>query len=285
MKVYKTEELIEKGKSLHIFSGTRQDKPEPVHIHDFIELIYVRSGEAEECVDGVSYRVRHGDMVFINYGSTHTFTPCGEYAYINICFSPEVVGDAIVTAENAFSLLSLTAFNEMRSESGGGIVSFFGGERREIEEILSAMLREYRDKPTAWGTVTENYLNILITKMLRKTQRGIDSEEMDGMWRSLSEYIDQNLNAELTLSALAQKCFYNPSYFSRVFKDKFRMSPVEYITRKRLDRAVLLLCESGFSVDEISERAGFSDRRAFYHAFSKYIGGSPSDYRRGKSKK
>ena len=147
------------------------------------------------------------------------------------------------------------------------------------------MLREYRDKPTAWGTVTENYLNILITKMLRKTQRGIDSEEMDGMWRSLSEYIDQNLNAELTLSALAQKCFYNPSYFSRVFKDKFRMSPVEYITRKRLDRAVLLLCESGLSVDEISERAGFSDRQAFYHAFSKYIGGSPSDYRRGKSKK
>lgn len=285
MKVYRTEELIEKGESLHIFSGTRQDNPEPMHIHDFIELIYVRSGEAEECVDGVSYRVRRGDMVFINYGSTHSFTPCGEYAYINICFSPEVVGDAIVTAENAFSLLSLTAFNEMRSESGGGVISFFGGERREVEEILSAMLHEYRDKPTAWGTVTENYLNILITKMLRKTQRGIDHEEMDGMWRSLSEYIDQNLSAELTLSALAQKCFYNPSYFSRVFKEKFRMSPVEYITRKRLDRAVMLLCESELSVDEISERAGFSDRRTFYHAFSKYIGGSPSAYRRGKSKK
>jgi AraC-like DNA-binding protein/mannose-6-phosphate isomerase-like protein (cupin superfamily) len=279
MKVYKTEELIEKGKSLHIFSGTRQDKPEPVHIHDFIELIYVRSGEAEECVDGVSYRVRHGDMVFINYGSTHTFTPCGEYAYINICFSPEVVGDAIVTAENAFSLLSLTAFNEMRSESGGGIVSFFGGERREIEEILSAMLREYREKPTAWGTVTENYLNILITKMLRKTQRGIDSEEMDGMWRSLSEYIDQNLNAELTLSALAQKCFYNPSYFSRLFKQKFHMSLTEYVTRKRIENAIRLLCSTTLSVDEISQKTGFVDRSTFYAAVSRITGTTPAQYR------
>ena len=285
MKVYKTEELIEKGKSLHIFSGMRRDVPEQTHIHDFIEIIYVRSGEAEECVDGVCYHVRRGDMVFINYGSTHSFIPRGEYAYINICFSPEVVGDAIVTAENAFSLLSLTAFNEMRSESGGGVLSFFGGERREVEEILSSMLREYHDRQTGWGTVTENYLNILITKMLRRTRLGVDHEEMDEMWRSLSEYIDQNLCAELTLSALAQKCFYHPSYFSRVFKEKFRMSPVEYITRKRLDRAVALLCDSELSVDEISERAGFSDRRTFYHAFSRYIGGSPSDYRRGKSKK
>ena len=98
MKVYRTEELIEKGKSLHIFASKRCDRPEPTHIHDFIEIIYVKSGEAEECVDGVSYHVRHGDVIFINYGSTHSFTPCGEYAYINICFSPEVVGDAIVTA-------------------------------------------------------------------------------------------------------------------------------------------------------------------------------------------
>jgi hypothetical protein len=39
MKVYKTEELIEKGKSLHIFSGMRRDVPEQTHIHDFIEII------------------------------------------------------------------------------------------------------------------------------------------------------------------------------------------------------------------------------------------------------
>lgn len=280
MRVYRTEELIEKGKSLHIFAGQQKGEPEPTHIHDFIEIIYVRSGEAEECVDGVSYHVRHGDVIFINYGSPHSFVPKGDFAYINICFSPEVVGDAIVTAENAFALLSLTAFNEMCSESGGGMLSFFGSERREIEEILSAMLREYREKLAAWDIVTENYLNILINKMLRKTQRGIDREEMGDMWRSLSEYIDQNLSGELTLSALAQKCFYNPSYFSRVFKEKFHMSPVEYVTRKRLDHAVALLCDSDLSVDEISERSGFSDRRTFYHAFSKYIGGSPSEYRR-----
>ena len=57
------------------------------------------------------------------------------------------------------------------------------------------------------------------------------------------------------------------------------MSLVEYITRKRLAFAVKLLSESELSVDEISEAAGFSDRSGFYHAFSKYIGGAPSDYR------
>ena len=147
------------------------------------------------------------------------------------------------------------------------------------------MLDEYRTKAYAWDTVMENYLNILITYMLRKTETGVHREELGEVWRELSEYIDKNLNSKLTLSALAGKCFYNPSYFSRIFKEKFGMSLVEYVTRKRLDNAVTLLSESNYSVDEISEMSGFSDRSSFYHAFSKYLGGSPSDYRNSEKVK
>ena len=283
MRVYKTEALIEKGKSIHVFQGDRPTSD--MHTHDFIEIIYIFSGKGTETIDGMEYKVERGDLLFINYGSTHSFDFVGEVKYINICFSPETVGDTIITSENAFSLLSLTAFNEMRSDSSGGKLSFFGDERRAVEEILRFMLDEYRTKAYAWDTVMENYLNILITYMLRKTETGVHREELGEVWRELSEYIDKNLNSKLTLSALAGKCFYNPSYFSRIFKEKFGMSLVEYVTRKRLDNAVTLLSESNYSVDEISEMSGFSDRSSFYHAFSKYLGGSPSDYRNSEKVK
>ena len=284
MKTYKKKDLIEDGKSLHIFWETRTDCSEPAHTHDFIELVYVKEGVAKEWVDGQMYRVERGDLLFLNYDCTHSFLPDGKYTYVNICFSPETLGNTIITPENAFSLLTLTAFNEMRSESNGGKLSFYGGERKEIEDILDAMLKEYAEKQTSWNTVMENYLNILITKMLRQMEVGIRKEDLGEMWEKLSAYIDANLDAELTLSALAQKCFYNPSYFSRVFKEKFQMSPVEYVTRKRLDCAVRLLCESEVSVDEVGIRAGFSDRSSFYRAFSKYVGGRPSDYRKAHQK-
>ena len=283
MRVYKTEDYIEKGKSIHIFSSKR-NRPEPIHTHDFIEIIYILSGTATHVINNQDYSVRHGDLLFLNYGSTHAFSTDGEFSYINICFSPETLGQTVVTPENAFSLLSLTAFNDMRGEADGGVFSFFGAERKELEELLSAMLREFRQKQTAWHGVLESYLNILITKMLRKTELGVSAEATSDMWQELSEYIDANLDAPLTLSALAKKCFYNPSYFSRVFKEKFGASPLDYINRKRLEQAMELLCREELSIDEISLRAGFTDRRNFYHAFAKYVGGTPSEYRRMHAK-
>ena len=113
-----------------------------------------------------------------------------------------------------------------------------------------------------------------------KTELGIGKSEMDGIWQSLSEYIDQNLDSRLTLAALAEKCFYNPSYFSRIFKEKFGVSLTEYITRKRLSHAIMLLSESVLSVEEIRECVGFPDKNSLYHAFSRYLGTTPGEYRR-----
>ena len=279
MKIYKTEDLIERGKSLHIFFSTSRNVEMPPHTHDFIELVYVRSGQADQYVDGSTYRVSHGDIIFLNYGSCHAFKPMEKFSYVNICFSPETVGDSIITRENAFSLLSLTAFHEICGDAGGGKLSFFGAERAEIENILDAMINEYSAKQASWNAILESYLNILITKMLRRVELGMEKEVLGETWRRLAEYIDENPDADLTLPALAKQCFYNPSYFSRVFKEKFKMSPVEYVTRKRLEHAVEMLSTTDLSVDEIGLRTGFSDRSSFYRAFSKYLGGKPSDYR------
>ncbi|MBQ8894428.1 MAG: AraC family transcriptional regulator [Clostridia bacterium] len=279
MRIYKTEEFMTHSKNLHIFKCT-SDKAETLHTHEFIELVYVLSGSMTQIMDNRQYEVRHGDILFMNYGCTHAFSAENRCSYVNILFSPELMGEEIVTPANAFCLLSLAAFNEMRSDANFGKLTFFGSERKEIEDIILAMLKEYKEKQSAWETVVGNYLNTLIVKMLRKTQMGMEQVEIDGMWQELSEYIDQNLDSRLTLSSLAQKCFYNPSYFSRVFKEKFGVSLTEYITRKRLNYAIELLSGTDLSLDEISSRAGFSDRNSFYHAFSHYLNSTPTTYRK-----
>ena len=64
-----------------------------------------------------------------------------------------------------------------------------------------------------------------------------------------------------------------------MFKQKFGTSLTEYVGRKRVELAVKLLRETESSVDEIAHKTGFSDRSTFYHAFSKYTGKVPSDFR------
>ncbi len=284
IKIYKTDDVIGKGNYIGVFEKVR-NTPENLHTHEFLEIVYVRSGKAIEKVDGQEYEVSHGDMIFINYKSTHSFVPAGDYSYVNISFSPETVSEAIITRENAFALLCLTAFNDMRRDADGGKVSFFGRERKEIDDIMEAMLRENRKKQTSWERVLENYLSVIITKMLRKTELvGMKESGTERMWRELTDYIEGNPNADLSLQTLASKCFYNPAYFSRIFKEKFGVTLIEYVNRNRTEQAATLLCETDLSIDTIMETSGFSDRSNFYRAFSKYKGTSPADYRKRNKK-
>lgn len=279
MYEYKTKDFMKHSKSMHLFKETMSGS-EPLHTHSFIEIVYVLKGEATHIINGNSYTLHHGDTVFMNYGCAHSFVANDGYTYVNILFSPEMVRDGIITPSNAFSLLSLTAFNDMRSDTEFGKITFFGAERTMIEDIISAMLSEYSAKNSRWETVLSNYLNTFFVFMLRKTEKGIEDKELNDMWHELSEYIDSHFEQRLTLSSLAEKCFYNPSYFSRVFKENFGVSLKEYITRKRLDYAIKLLSTTELSIDKVSELSGFTDRNSCTHAFSKYLNSNPKDYRK-----
>ena len=280
MKIYRSDEWIRSDCNFHIFFTNKHSEIK-LHTHDFIEIVYVISGSATECVNDEIYEVKRGDLIFINYQSTHTFDPDKNFSYVNICFKPEIV-DSLITPENAFALLQLTAFDELRKDNEGGMVSFSGAERDEIEELLKNMLSEYRSKESFRRTVLESYMNILLVKILRKTNAGPQSVEQSGAWQKIADYIDRNLGEELTLSALAQKCFYNPSYFSRVFKEHFNMSLTEYVNHRRVELAKTLLLKGELSVEEIAYRVGYSSKTSFYRAFMRVTGATPAEYKNKK---
>ena len=280
LKIYRSDEWIRSDCNFHIFFTNKHSEIK-LHTHDFIEIVYVISGSATECVNDEIYEVKRGDLIFINYQSTHTFDPDKNFSYVNICFKPEIV-DSLITPENAFALLQLTAFDELRKDNEGGMVSFSGAERDEIEELLKNMLSEYRSKESFRRTVLESYMNILLVKILRKTNAGPQSVEQSGAWQKIADYIDRNLGEELTLSALAQKCFYNPSYFSRVFKEHFNMSLTEYVNHRRVELAKTLLLKGELSVEEIAYRVGYSSKTSFYRAFMRVTGATPAEYKNKK---
>ncbi|MBQ9760419.1 MAG: helix-turn-helix domain-containing protein [Clostridia bacterium] len=291
MKTYLFEALRKNDDStIHIFRSTNTPtRSHPAtfnpHQHDFIELVYVVAGSALQVVNEERYEVQRGDLIFINYGSTHAFMPHEPFTYVNICFKPETLAKSVITPENAFAVLQLTAFDEIRRESDESMISFTGDERDEIERTVLAMEREYTERGASWRTMLESYMNILIVRLLRRVRLEVSDKAAPDIWTELSTYIDDNLGSDLTLPTLAGKCFYNPSYFSRVFKDRFEMSLTEYINRRRIEHALRLLEETTLSGEEIAARAGFSSKSSFYRVFTKHTGCSPSEYRQTKVKK
>jgi AraC family transcriptional regulator len=98
--------------------------------------------------------------------------------------------------------------------------------------------------------------------------------------KKLTQYIEEHLADEISLSSLARLAALSPYHFSRAFKQSFGMPPHRYLTSRRIERARILLGERKRSVTEIGLEVGFSETSSFTAAFRKFTGETPTDYRR-----
>lgn len=284
MKVYKKENYIENGIRLGLFKVTENTSIEK-HLHEFVEIVYIMEGEAVETINDLDYEVRRGDMLFINYKSTHSFMPKGAFTYINLSISPEVIANRLIHNANAFELLTLSSFEELTRGEGGSVIRFSPTELHTIECILEDMRTEFRSDFPDRDTVLVSYLEIVITKLIRKLYpTGIESEKNEEIWNNLFSYIHENLDKRLSLPELAKKCFYNPSYFSRVFKERFGITLADYLTKERTTHAAKLLLETDYTTEHIAGICGYGDKSSLYRAFRKEYGMTPSEYRSANKK-
>lgn len=98
----------------------------------------------------------------------------------------------------------------------------------------------------------------------------------------VQEYIRSNLRY-VTRSDISARFFLSPDYLSRIFKRECGLSLNEYIQRERMLMAKALLSHnSGLSIGQIADRVGYTSFAHFSKQFHKYIGISPSDYKKGK---
>ena len=100
------------------------------------------------------------------------------------------------------------------------------------------------------------------------------------IWQELLHYIDESLGQQLMLPALAERCFYNPSYFSRVFRKKVGKTLLEYIQDRRLELAAQQLSQTDASIEQILVRCGWQDKSTFYRNFHRKYGMTPAQYRK-----
>lgn len=277
MLEYKSKDFIKSDSYVHVFKMADLVNKE-IHVHDFIEIVYVLSGKAVEKINGFEFKVKQGDLLFINYGCTHSFDFEGNFSYINVCFNPKLLGRAI-SKDVAFPLLSLTAFDELKSSMVTNL-NFSGNARGEIEAVLFAMLNEEKRELPFYNSMLESYMNVLLGLILRKYMSKGMFDDLDGVWGDLIEYIENNLDSKLTLKDLAKKCFYNPAYFSRIFKEKFKVTLSEYIMRRRIELAAKLLVETDNTIEMVSNMVGYETISAFYRAFQIIMGVSVTEFKR-----
>lgn len=92
------------------------------------------------------------------------------------------------------------------------------------------------------------------------------------------EYINQNINKEITITEISNILFYDRTYIMKKFKKEIGITINNYISITRIYNS-LILFKYNYSILNIALRNGFNSQEYFSETFKKYIGVSPITYR------
>jgi AraC family transcriptional regulator len=101
--------------------------------------------------------------------------------------------------------------------------------------------------------------------------------------RTLTTYIDANLNASLSCEVLARLANLSVSHFARAFKRSFGYSPHVFLLRRRMVRAQGLMLNSNAPLAQIAIECGFADQAHLSRLFLQFTGESPASWRRARA--
>ncbi|WP_155701074.1 helix-turn-helix domain-containing protein [Paenibacillus psychroresistens] len=126
----------------------------------------------------------------------------------------------------------------------------------------------------------------ILTLFLERAQlQGIDEDwRIDAVTPAISRintvlsYIDEHLADRMKIDELADQLHFHPKYFIQLFKSSIGVSPIVYITKKRMEKAQQLLMQGEISITDIASQVGM-DLYYFSHTFRKFMGLSPTEYR------
>ncbi len=122
-------------------------------------------------------------------------------------------------------------------------------------------------------------LMVFINRLFLSSDKNNNMEDIkyDENIENILNYINDNIEKDLSIDKIADKFFISKYYLMRKFKSQTGSSIHSYIVKKRLMLAKSLIAKE-YTMSEISTKCGFNDYSSFVRAFKKVYGVSPRNY-------
>ncbi|WP_312258156.1 AraC family transcriptional regulator [Romboutsia ilealis] len=248
------------------------------HHHDFSKIVILIDGDLTYYIEGKAYILKPWDILFINKNEIHkpVVNPDKYYERIVIWLNPDFM------AKYAQGNNDLLKCFEIAIKNNYNLLRL----NMKSIEIIKNIIKDIQscDNSNEFGSeiLKESLfvqLMVLMNRLFLNSDKNRDLEDIqyDKTIEGVLNYINSNLENDLSIDTIASKFFISKYYLMRKFKSQIGSSIHNYIIQKRLILAKSLISE-GLTMSNVCSKCGFNDYSSFVRAFKKVYGVSPSNY-------
>ena len=256
-----------------IYTGLLEDAPNWFniqHSHDFCEILYVAGGAGEAILERKKFRLAPGDLVVVNPGTLHEERSDAK-APLRLIF----------LAIRDFAVPGLPA--GCLSQEKYRVLSC-GEYQYKMDIYLRELLQETSSQIEFYQEISQGLVSALLVLVMRLIRINPEDEAaLSQECQKIKDYLDQNFTSLITLDSLSETVYISKHYLSHLFKEQTGISPIKYLTSKRMEKACELLSETELPVSEVSKAVGYENPLYFSQVFKRVYGISPVKYRMGRA--
>lgn len=178
-------------------------------------------------------------------------------------------------------LLGLVIFGQMKKNPD------FQSVKKQLSELsldLDKMRKYYSELPLYHNEKILSIANIAEILIKYFLLENISKLSFGEKFDIVLDYIDKNYEKHLTVQDISKNVYMSKTSLYKAFQTYMNCTVNEYINKYRIEKAAELLIKTNLSIDEISQKTGFSSNTYFSKLFKQQKGISPLKFRKANSK-
>lgn len=205
-------------------------------------------------------------------------------------------GKQCIDIINSMNLSFDVVFTDVRMPVMDGLTMLKELKKRTNTDFFAVIVSGYNDFSYVQTALREGAVDYLVKpidrielkKRLSKIKEDIQKkraeaihpeEDLAGPIQTARQWIDGHLSEPITIEKISSLVYMNPTYFSEFFKQHTGETVLDYVTRRRMEKARTLLFASPMKIYEIASAVGYADTKYFSKLFKKHYGELPSKYK------
>ena len=273
--------MLEEGKLIAIRTHTRFVHF-PLHRHNYVEVLYVCEGTLTNIIDGKQVIVRKGELLFLNQFTHHEILAAGRSDIaINFMVLPEFFDVAYTMAGNNNILADFLVNVLRQDEERGEYLHFKVAEVLQIQNLLENMIYSLVTGKGDQNRINQTTMGLIFLYLLESVQYAemrLPNQYENMIAMTTLDYIEQQYRTA-PLTELCEQLHLPMHMLSKMIKKNTGFNFKELLQRKRLNKAVELMCETDLPISDIIAAVGYENGSYFHRVFKERYHTTPRAFR------